>query len=199
MRTVNLLVAISMPYLVRLFYEHSTLKLWFKIWLLQGKKSSFQHFLYQVTEIVCCTKMANYIYFRAQLCQKYASHQKKASNKSFSELNFVQKSLQAHMSIYPQSGDRGLERLIWLKYYIALNWRITFNLGLNAAKNTHPIKKASNKSCSELNFVQKSPWAHMSIPPPEWSKGAQKIDMVEILSCTERAKYIKFRALHCQK
>ncbi len=29
------------------------------------------------------------------------------------------------------------------------------SLGLNAAKNTDRIKKASNKSCSKLNFVQK--------------------------------------------
>ncbi len=27
----------------------------------------------------------------------------------------------------------------------------------------HDIKKATNKSCLELNFVQKSPRAHMSI------------------------------------
>ncbi len=38
----------------------------------------------------------------------------------------------------------GLERLKWLKYDIALKWQITFNLWLNAAKNTHYIKKAYN-------------------------------------------------------
>ncbi len=66
---------------------------------------------------------------------------KKASNKSYSELNFVQKSLRAHVSISLQSGARGLKGLIWLKYYIVLNRQITFNLGLNTAKSTHPIKK----------------------------------------------------------
>ncbi len=45
------------------------------------------------------------------------------------------------MSTSPQSGARGLERLIWLKYYIVLKMQITFNLGLSAAKNTHYIKK----------------------------------------------------------
>ncbi len=44
MRTVNLLVVILMPYMVKLFYEHSTLKLWLKILLPRGKKSNFQHF-----------------------------------------------------------------------------------------------------------------------------------------------------------
>ncbi len=46
---------------------------------------------------------------------------KKASNKSFSELNFVQKILRVHMSITHQSGAKGLERLILSKYNIVLN------------------------------------------------------------------------------
>ncbi len=45
---------------------------------------------------------------------------KKASKKSCLELNFVQKSPQAHISIFPQSGARWLGRLMWLKYYIIL-------------------------------------------------------------------------------
>ncbi len=44
------------------------------------------------------------------------------------------------MSIYPLSGARGLETGIWLIYSI-LKQQITFYLGLNAAENTHPIKK----------------------------------------------------------
>ncbi len=85
---------------------------------------------------------------------------KKALNKSCSEFSY-----KAHMFISPNSEARGLERLIWLKYYIVLKWPITFNLGPNVAENTHPIKKSLNKSCSELNFVQKSLLAHMSISP----------------------------------
>ncbi len=46
------------------------------------------------------------------------------------------------MSISSLSGARGLERLTWLKYYIVLKRQITFNLGFNAAENTHPIKKS---------------------------------------------------------
>ncbi len=39
----------------------------------------------------------------------------------------------------------------------------------------------------------------MSIsPPPKWSQGAQKINMVEI-QCTEKAEYILFRTQHCRK
>ncbi len=45
------------------------------------------------------------------------------------------------MSICPQSGATGLERLMQLKYYVALKWQITINLGLDAAKNTQCIKK----------------------------------------------------------
>ncbi len=50
------------------------------------------------------------------------------------------------MSISTQSGARGLKRLIWLRYDIVLKGQNTFNLGLNAAKNSHYKEKASNKS-----------------------------------------------------
>ncbi len=46
------------------------------------------------------------------------------------------------MSISPQGGVRGLESLIWLKYYFVIKRQITFNLGLNADENAHPIKKS---------------------------------------------------------
>ncbi len=61
---------------------------------------------------------------------------KKASNKSCLELNFIQKNQRAHISVSPQSGARGCEGLIQLKYYIVLKRQITFNLGLNTDKNT---------------------------------------------------------------
>ncbi len=54
-----------------------------------------------------------------------------------------------------------------------------FNLVLNAAKNTNHRKKVSNKSCSEFNFVQKSPRAHVSIPT-RVELGAGMIDMAEV-------------------
>ncbi len=44
------------------------------------------------------------------------------SNKSRWELNFVQKSQWAHMSISPKSGASWLERLPFLKYYNVLKW-----------------------------------------------------------------------------
>ncbi len=70
-----------------------------------------------------------------------------------------------------QSGATGLERLIWLKYYIVLKRQISFNLELDPVKNTHYIKKASNKSL-ELNFIHKSLLAHMSVSPPPPQSGA---------------------------
>ncbi len=39
----------------------------------------------------------------------------------------------------------------------------------------------------------------MSVSLPGVELGTQKIDMVEILYCTETAKYIQFRAQHYQK
>ncbi len=77
---------------------------------------------------------------------------KKVSNKCCLELNFVQKCQRAYVSICPWSGARGLERLIQLKYYVVLKRQITINLGLNAAKNMHYIKKkGSSKSDSIRN------------------------------------------------
>ncbi len=63
----------------------------------------------------------------------------KASNKSCLELNFVPKSPQAHMFIFPTSGAWGSkDQCVWNLIQI---WEIRFTLGLNAAKNTHYIKK----------------------------------------------------------
>ncbi len=45
------------------------------------------------------------------------------------------------MSVSSLSGARGLQRIIWLKYSV-LKQQNAFNLGLNAAENTHPIKKS---------------------------------------------------------
>ncbi len=55
------------------------------------------------------------------------------------------------MSISPKSGARGLERLIQLKYNVVLKRQITINLGLNTAKSSIALKKASNKSYSIRN------------------------------------------------
>ncbi len=60
---------------------------------------------------------------------------KKASNKSYSELNFVQKTPLAYMSISSKKGARELQTLICLKPYNVQKWEIRFTLGLNAAKN----------------------------------------------------------------
>ncbi len=79
---------------------------------------------------------------------------KKASNKSCPGLNFAQKSPRAHMCISFSSGASGLQRSIYLKSYNVQKWEIRFTLGLNAAKNTHYIKKPSNKNCPVFNFVQ---------------------------------------------
>ncbi len=50
-----------------------------------------------------------------------------------------------------------------------------FTSGVNAAKNTHLMKKkASNRSFSLSNFAQKSPRAHMSIPPTSGVRGLQR-------------------------
>ncbi len=77
------------------------------------------------------------------------------SNKSCWALNAVQKSPWAHMAISSHSGVRGLEKLIWLRYYNAQKRQITFTSRPNAAKNAIIWKEGSIKSYSELNSLQK--------------------------------------------
>ncbi len=48
---------------------------------------------------------------------------KKASNKSCSKLNFIQKSLRAHTSIYRTSEAAGLQRSVYLKSYNVHKWK----------------------------------------------------------------------------
>ncbi len=68
------------------------------------------------------------------------------------------------MSVSHWSGAEGLERYASLKYYIVEKWKRTFTLGLSDAKNTQYTKKKTlNKSCSKLNFEQKSQWTDMSV------------------------------------
>ncbi len=57
---------------------------------------------------------------------------KTTSNKSCSELNFLQKT---HGRICISPSGKGLQRLICLKYYDVLKLEIKFTLGLNTAKN----------------------------------------------------------------
>ncbi len=121
------------------------------------------------------------VYYYGEVCSLWGSilpkiriTSKKASNKNCSKLNFAQKSPRAHMSISPTSGTRGHQRSVCLKSYNVQKREIRFTLELNAAKNTHFRKNASNKSCSESNFVQKSPRAHMSISPTSGARGLQR-------------------------
>ncbi len=54
----------------------------------------------------------------------------------------------------PQSGDRGLQRLICFKYYNVLKLEIRFTLGLNAAENNDYMKKkALSKNCLESSTI----------------------------------------------
>ncbi len=68
----------------------------------------------------------------------------------------------------------GFQRSVCLKSYYGQKWEIRFTLGLSDAKNTLYIKKkGSNKSCSEMNFVQKSSPAHTSISLTSGARGTK--------------------------
>ncbi len=77
--------------------------------------------------------------------------------------------------------DRGPQRLICFKYYNVLNQEIRFTLGLNAAEITDYMKKSFSKSCSELNFLQRSQWAHMCISPRGGARGSKDCHVLNII------------------
>ncbi len=85
------------------------------------------------------------------------------------------------MSIFPRSGARVLKGLKWLKYYNLQKRQITFTLGLNAAKNTDYMEKRFKLKLFRIKFsTKKSVGAYVYLPP-EWSYGAPKTDVFEIL------------------
>ncbi len=90
---------------------------------------------------------------------------KNYSNESCWELNFVQKSQWAHMSIFPRSRARSSKD--WYASNIILYWNGKVDLisGLTLPKLPIISESGFNKNCWALNFVQKIQWAHMSISP----------------------------------
>ncbi len=79
------------------------------------------------------------------------------------------------MSIFPQSGARGLERYPFVKYYNVEKWKSRYFGVWYCQKYTlHKKKKGSNKCFSELNFIWKCPRAHMSISPQNGAEGLER-------------------------
>ncbi len=69
------------------------------------------------------------------------------------------------MSISPCSGTSGLQRLVSLKYNIVLKRESTFNLGLNAAKNTLHIQNSFQQKLFGIEFyTKKSPSTYVYLP-----------------------------------
>ncbi len=87
------------------------------------------------------------------MLQKIQLILKKGSNKNYSELNFLQKTLWVHTSIPSRSGCMVLQRLLCVKYW---NGKVKFTLWLNAAKNTAPIKKVQIKIVRNSIYYKKT-------------------------------------------
>ncbi len=67
---------------------------------------------------------------------------KKALNKSYGELNFLQKFHWSPVTLSPRSGVKCLQRLPCLKYCDVLKRESRFSLGLSAVKNTDYSEKS---------------------------------------------------------
>ncbi len=66
-------------------------------------------------------------------------------------------------------------------------------------KYTSYGKKGSNKSCSKLNFVYKSPPAHLSISPHSGAMVLERLMCVEIFYFSKKGKCIQFGVQLCRK
>ncbi len=135
--------------------------------------------------------MRNWINFGTHHRQKYVAHQKKPQVKVV--WNWISyKKVREHIGLslpwLDLGSSKGFQRSGCLKSFNVQKYEIRFTLALSAANNTHYIKKASNKSCSELNFVQKSQWTRICLSTPRVEPGALKICTFEILKCTEMEK-----------
>ncbi len=99
--------------------------------------------------------------------------------KQCSELNFLQKSQWVHMSTSPET-ELGASKIcvLYISQYSEMR---KFTLQLKAAKLPIITKNTSNKSCSQLNFLQKSQQAQMSISPRSGTRERQRFDVWNIV------------------
>ncbi len=135
--------------------------------------------------------------FGAQHCQKYALHQKTLQIKVV-QIWILYKKVHGRICQSASWVELGsfTDQYVW-NFIMYRNGKLDSLSRHNIAKNTHYIKKVSNKSCSELNFIQKSPRVHTCSElnfiqkssrvhtyvylSHEWSQGAPKISMFKIL------------------
>ncbi len=100
--------------------------------------------------------MFKQVHFMAQLqlnAAKTNDYIKKYFKKKLFVIKFhTKKSVGAYVYL-PKSGARGLQCLPCLKYYKVWKWESIFTLGLTRPKLPIILKKVSNKSCSEFNFI----------------------------------------------
>ncbi len=73
------------------------------------------------------------------------------------------------MSISNTSGARGSKDQLCLKFYYVQNWEIRFTLGLNAAKNTHFMKKNFEQKLFANEFRTKKSRSACVYLPHKWS------------------------------
>ncbi len=107
-----------------------------------------------MVEVWYSTESGKYIQFRAQRCQKYPSHEKKASNKRS----------RAHVTISPLEWSKVSKKIDMNG--ILYCTEMANNLGLNANKNTNNLKKVQIKIVQNSISYKK---LHLctSLSPPE--------------------------------
>ncbi len=63
--------------------------------------------------------------------------------------------MSSYVVIFPRSGARVLQRLLPLKYYNVQKWESRYILGLDAAKNTHYVRKCFKLKLLSTEFQTK--------------------------------------------
>ncbi len=132
--------------------------------------------------------------------QKYVSHEKKTSNKSCLELNFVEKRPRTHMSIPPGVELGGSKD--WYVSNVILYWigKVYSLSRLNIAKNMYRTKRSFKLKLFGIEFRPKKVRERICISSPGVKLGGSKDWYVSnVVCCTEMEKYIHFWAQRCQK
>ncbi len=87
--------------------------------------------------------------------------------------------------------------LSFLKYYKALEWESRFTLGLNTVNNNDYIEKCFKQNCTDLNFLQKTQWKHISIYSRSGGRELQRFNGVILLEgLYENERYFTILLFH---
>ncbi len=98
-------------------------------------------------------------------------------------------------TVYYSSALQELVSVILVKIHIIMHWnrKVDSLSGWTLLKLLIISKNCSNISCSELNFVQESQWAHMPIPLKSGARGLERLPSLKYYYVLKRESRFTLR------